>query len=292
MSGLKHFGKRIRREFPQGGLIGKTMALWKRISALQIPMHAGYASYFIVLAVFPALLLALALLRYTGLQIRDLMEVIGDFMPSALLSMAEGVIYRLYKSSSGAIIGVSAITALWSASKGVYGILRGLNAIYGVSEDRGYVYTRGISVVYTFFLMVILVLTLVLHVFGNSLISLLALAERPVLSFIGEIIDFRFFFLLILQSLFFTLMYMKLPNRRNRFLDSLPGGVLASIGWMVFSDLYSIYVEKFSRYASIYGSVYTIALSLLWLYCCLNILFYGGVLNRLLVGKPENVDNL
>ena len=75
-------------------------------------------------------------------------------------------------------------------------------------------------------------------------------------------------------------------------MDSLPGGVLASIGWMVFSDLYSIYVEKFSRYASIYGSVYTIALSLLWLYCCLNILFYGGVLNRLLVGKQENVDNL
>lgn len=284
--------KRVKREFPQGGLIGKTMALGKRISALQVPMHAGYAAYFIVLAVFPALLLALALLRYTGLQVKDMMDVIGDFLPSALLAAVEGVIYRLYQSSSGAIIGVSAITALWSASKGIYGILRGLNAIYGVSEDRGYIYTRGISVVYTIFFMLILLLTLVLHVFGNSLMSLLALTEVPVLSFIGEIIDFRFFFLLILQSLFFTLMYMKLPNRRNRFLDSLPGGVLASIGWMVFSDIYSIYVENFSSYASIYGAVYTIALSLLWLYCCLNILFYGGVLNRLLMDNSENVDIL
>ncbi len=282
----------MKREFPQGGLIGKTMTLWKKISALQIPMHAGYASYFIVLAIFPALLFALALLRYTGLQVEDLVAVIGDFLPSALLAMAEGMIYRLYQSSSGAIIGVSAFTTLWSASKGIYGILRGMNAIYGVSEDRGYVYTRSISVVYTFFFMLIILLTLVLHVFGNGLMSLLALTERPVLVFIGEIIDLRFFFLLILQSLFFTLMYMKLPNRRNRFLDSLPGGVLSSIGWMVFSDLYSTYVEHFSRYANVYGSVYAIALSLLWLYCCLNILFYGGVLNQLLVGKSENVDNL
>jgi len=272
-----------KREFPQGGLIGKAMGLWKKISAMQIPMHAGYASYFIVLAIFPALLLALALLRYTSLHVTDLMEVVGDFLPSALLAMAEGLIYRIYESSSGAIVGVSAITALWSASKGVYGILRGLNAIYGVTEDRGYVYTRGISVVYTFFFMIIVALTLVLHVFGNSLISLLSLTERPVLKFIGEIIDFRFLFLLLVQSLFFTFMYMKMPNRRNGFLDSLPGGVLTSIGWMVFSDLYSIYVENFASYVSIYGSVYTIALSLLWLYCCLIILFYGGVLNRLLM---------
>ena len=98
--------------------------------------------------------------------------------------------------------------------------------------------------------------------------------------FLMDLIDLRFFLLLILQSLIFTLMFMVLPNQRNRFLDSLPGGILSSIGWLVFSDIFSIYVENFNQYSNIYGSVYAVALSMLWLYCCLSILFYGGALNH------------
>ena len=91
--------------------------------------------------------------------------------------------------------------------------------------------------------------------------------------------------LLMLQSLIFTLMYMVLPNGRNGFGSSLPGGILSSVGWLVFSDLFSIYVEHFNRYSLIYGSVYALALGMLWLYCCLSILFYGGALNRYLMDK-------
>ena len=89
-------------------------------------------------------------------------------------------------------------------------------------------------------------------------------------------------FLLLVQSLLFTLMFMILPNRRNRFWESLPGGLLASIGWLLFSNLYSAYVTHFPSYANIYGSVYAIAISMLWLYCCLEIIFFGGALNQLL----------
>ena len=68
-------------------------------------------------------------------------------------------------------------------------------------------------------------------------------------------------------------------------MESLPGGVLSSLGWLVFSDIYSIYVENFSKYSTIYGSVYGIAITMLWLYCCMSILFYGGALNRYLMDK-------
>jgi membrane protein len=109
--------------------------------------------------------------------------------------------------------------------------------------------------------------------------------DNPVLIFLVDLIDLRFFLLLILQTLVFTLMFMALPDRPNRFWESLPGGLLASTGWLIFSDLYSIYVENFSGYANVYGSVYAVALSMLWLYCCLSILFYGGVLNRYLAAE-------
>ena len=78
---------------------------------------------------------------------------------------------------------------------------------------------------------------------------------------------------------------MVLPNKPNKLWDSFPGAVFSAIGWLGLSDLYSRYVENFSRYANIYGSVYAVALSMLWLYCCVSILFYGGALNVYLTKK-------
>ena len=48
-----------------------------------------------------------------------------------------------------------------------------------------------------------------------------------------------------------------------------------------------MYVELFAGYTNVYGSVYAVALSMLWLYCCLSILFYGGALNKLLMEKED-----
>lgn len=270
------------RDFPKGGLIGKGYHAWQSVRQMQIPLHAAYAAYFIVLSLFPGLLLILSALRYTGLDVGDLVGLLADFLPRALMDMVEELVFSTYQNATGTVLGISAVAALWSSSRGIFGLLRGLNAIYGVSENRGYVYTRTISLVYTFAFFLVLLLTLALHVFGNALIGALTMVDNAVLIFFMDLIDLRFFLLLVLQSLVFTVMFMALPNKRNGFWESLPGGVLSSLGWLVFSDLFSIYVENFNKYANIYGSVYAIALGLLWLYCCMSILFYGGALNQYL----------
>ena len=273
------------RKFPKGGLIGRAVDAVLEMKEKQIPLHAAYAGYFMILSVFPALLVLLSVLRYTGIEVENLVDLVGDFLPKALLNMVEGIIYSIYQNTTGTVLGLSALTSLWSASRGIYGLLRGLNAVYDVWEDRGYVYTRLISLVYTFLFGIVLILTLFLHVFGNTILGSLTMVDNPVVIFLMELVDLRFFFLLILQSLIFTLMFMMLPNERNRFWDSLPGGVLSSLGWLLFSDIFSIYVENFNSYANVYGSVYAVALGMLWLYCCLSILFYGGALNHYLAKK-------
>lgn len=273
------------REFPKGGLIGRVIVTAKEIADMHIPLYAAYASFFIILSMFPFLLLVLGVLRYIPPDVESFIRFIGDILPRGMMDEAENLIYGIYQSTTGTAVGISAAAALWSSSKGTYGILRGLNAIYDVSENRGYVYTRIISVGHTFLFLLVILLTLMLHVFGNSVISMLTMVDHPVVIFLVDFIDLRFFLLLILQSLIFTLMFMALPNGHNRFLDSLPGGLLASCGWLIFSDLYSVYMEKFPGMVSVYGGVYAIALSMVWLYCCMNILFYGGVLNRYLKNK-------
>ena len=250
---------------------------------LQIPVYAANACYFLVLMIFPALLLVMSSLRYTSLSANDLIEVLGTVVPSALMPTVERLIVNTYYNSSGVVISVSAVTALWSSSRGVYGLLTGLNHVYGVREDRGYFYTRLISVVYTFAFLMVLIGTLVLHVFGKSIAAWINAKDLALVDWMVRVIDIRFLVLLGLQILVFTALYMVLPNRRNRFWSSLPGATVAAVGWQVFSNLFSIYVQRLNVYTNIYGSVYALALGMLWLYICVTIVLFGGVLNRLIL---------
>lgn len=250
---------------------------------LQIPVYAANACYFLVLMIFPALLLVMSSLRYTSLSANDLIEVLGTVVPSALMPAVERLIVNTYYNSSGVVISVSAVTALWSSSRGVYGLLTGLNHVYGVREDRGYFYTRLISVVYTFAFLMVLILTLVLHVFGKSIAAWINAKDLALVDWMVRVIDIRFLVLLGLQILVFTALYMVLPNRRNRFWSSLPGAAVAAVGWQVFSNLFSIYVQRLNVYTNIYGSVYALALGMLWLYICVTIVLFGGMLNRLIL---------
>ena len=257
------------------------------LHSVDISAHASSTCYFLALAAFPALVLILSMLRYIPLGVEDLMDLISGFIPSALMPYIRKIVLSVYENTNGATISVSAVVALWSASKGIHGLLRGLNAIYGAAEDRGYFYTRTISVFYTFLFLIVLLLTLVLHVFGTTLLNSLPLPDNALTRFLSGAVDLRFFLLLILQTALFTAMYMAMPNRRNSFWGSLPGAVLASLGWLIFSDLFSVYVEHFPKYAVIYGSVYALALSMLWLFCCISIVYYGGLLNRLLMETKQ-----
>lgn len=256
---------------------------------LNIPGYASQASFFIALSVFPALVLLMSLVRYVGLEAESLTEMLHGVLPTALMPAAQRLIMNTYQGTTKMMVSLSAITALWSASRGIHGIVVGLNSIYEVRESRGYVKTRLLSVVYTFVFLLVLVLTLVLHVFGTTIMGLLPFEESPLFHLLEGVVDLRFFLLLFIQTALFSGMFMMLPNKRNRFGDSFPGAVFASIGWLTFSDLFSIYVENFTELSVVYGSVYAVALSMLWLYCCMSIVFYGGALNHYLTDqKKEN----
>lgn len=264
-------------------LFEKCRPLFAWLSEKKIPIHAAHTGFFMVLAVFPTLMLVLGFLRYTGLQVQTLTDLVAELIPGALMPAAKRLILSAYQNTSGMVLSISAVTALWSASRGMYGLVRGLNSVYGVTESRSWLYTRLYSMLYTFAFLVLLVLTLLLDVFGEKLLSYWP-AKWPS-GVLQDVLDLRFVVLLLLQTLVFAMMYTVLPNRRNRFLESLPGAMLAAVGWQIFSDLYSIYVERFTGYANIYGSVYAVALSMLWLYFCISILFYGGALNAYLTER-------
>lgn len=248
----------------------------------KISIHAASACYFMTLAVFPLLVLVLSILRYTPLELQTLLEILDGLVPTALMGAVERLVRSTYENSSTALLSVSAVVALWSAGRSIYGLVMGLNAIYGVKESRNYFHIRGMNALYMVLFLVVLVLTLVIHVFGKAIVAMLPVETFPIFGFVADVVNSRYLLLLLVQTALFTAMYAALPNKRNPAGECVPGAVLASIGWQGFSAIFSLYVDNFRAYANIYGSVYAVALCMLWLYCCIYIIFLGGAFNRFL----------
>lgn len=118
-------------------------------------------------------------------------------------------------------------------------------------------------------------------VFGNGiydwLIETFPRLER--LAFV--VISMRFVVSLAVLSIFFTLLYKFLPARKTKLLYEFPGATLAAIGWIGFSFLYSLYVDRAAS-NTIYGSLTTVVFLMLWLYACMYIVFFGAEVNALL----------
>ena len=88
--------------------IGKLMRLVRHLSRQKIGMHAAAAGYFIVLSIFPLLVLMLALLRYTGLEVNTLSEFIANFLPDALAPAVRILGLRRSSFSASAVAGILA----------------------------------------------------------------------------------------------------------------------------------------------------------------------------------------
>lgn len=261
------FRRRIRR-------------ILRRIASYRVSLYAANASFYIILALFPALVLILSLLPYTSFSEEDLLAALGSVVPEVLAPLLRYIVDDLKASGSRTVLSVSALAAVWSSSRGVFCIRQGLNAICGVTEKRSWLLRRVISMGYMLLLIAALLLTPALHIFGRQLAAFCAAQRVPLLRFVAKILQFRGLILLILLFLLFTAVYHVLPDRRGTVRGVIGGAFAAALGWLVFSELFSRYVHHFADFSRYYGSLSIFAFGMLWLYFCLSILFYGQVLNE------------
>ena len=65
----------------------------------------------------------------------------------------------------------------------------------------------------------------------------------------------------------------------------VPGAVIASIGWIIISKIFSIYLSLFKGFSIMYGSLTTIILIMMWVYLCIYIILIGAEINNYIYRK-------
>ena len=275
----KQQGSQKLKKLKQSKKFAGLYSFCREISSYHVSIYAANASFYIILAFFPFIMLVVSLLPAFGFSQQDLLHALGGVVPDVIMPLLERIMDDMSTNSTVALISVTALAAVWSSSRGVYCIQRGLNAIHGLKDHRNYLYRRLLSMIYMIFLLIALVLTLLILGFGVEVENFCANHTIPILRVFSKILQFRGLIVFALLTLLFCAMYCVFPNQKVPIRKALPGALLASLGWLVFTLFFSLYARYFSRSSVIYGSLSIIAFGMLWLFICMCILFYGSVFN-------------
>lgn len=233
----------------------------------KINAYAAQSAFFILLAIIPFLMVFLSLLQYTPITESMLLEMYEEGLPGYISPFFISITDEIYNRSFG-ITAVSAVVAIWSAAKGMHALTDGLNAVNDLEENRNWFVLRFWSAIYTVVFMIAVVFTLVVMVFGNF-IRVLAVDYLPILRDFSVVLSsFRGILLFAVLVVFFDVVFTVLPNKKINFMSQLPGAVLCALSWNGISFLLSIYINYFNGF-SMYGSLTTVALMMLWLYFCI-----------------------
>ena len=252
----------------------------KKLNADNVSAFSAQAAFFLIISFFPFFMFLLTLLNYLPVSKPELLSAIESVFPQTVAVYLSDILDELLEKSNGTVLSLTAIATLWTSSKGFYAVVRGLDSIYHSTGKRNYFFFFFLSALYTLLFAVLIIAVLFIFVFGNQ-IYLWSLRHVPILSEMALlIISVRTLVGFCLMILFFTLVFITMPNRKSSFFAELPGAILASAGWIGFSYLFSFYIDNFSNYSATYGSLTAVVLCMLWFYSCMYIMFIGAELNQ------------
>lgn len=251
----------------------KKHVLWfmDRVPRDRIDSSAAHSAFFLITSFLPFLAFLLTLMQRihfsSGLTV---VEAVLEMIPDTFSNALEEIIPSSIEASG--VLPVAVITALWSSSMGMVAVIKGLDHIYEVKQPRNYITLRIMAMVYMTMLAAVLIAAAVLLVFGSTIYR--AIQDHwPTLA--ALLINFKSLVGFVMLFIFFILLYTFVPRRRVKFRHNLAGAAFGAGGWVLFSFLFSLFVENFSNF-SIYGSLATLVILMFWLFFCMYILFLGG----------------
>ena len=258
-------------------IIGNLKYFLDKCKQDKINAYSAQSAFFMLLSAIPFLMVFSSLLQYTSVTEGMILEIIQRVVPEYVSPFLVSIIDEVYNRSMG-IISVTAIVAIWSAAKGVQYMVDGLNSVNDLEETRNWFVLRFWAIIYTVVFLVAVVFTLLVLVFGNSLHDL-ATGYIPILRQITDFLaNFRGLWMFVVLTLFFDVIYTTLPNKKLTFKSQLPGAAICSVAWYLFSFGLSVYIDYFNG-LSMYGSLTTIVLIMLWLYFCMYIIMMSAEIN-------------
>ena len=236
-------------------------------------------SYYFLLSIFPVIIVIGNILPYLRLDIAELLPYIENVVPSYFFDQIEHLLTNWFTKSSGGILSIAVIGALWSASRGMNAMQVSMNKAYGVEPRRNIVIIRLFSLILTTLMILMIMVLVIIFGFGQLILEYITpVFELPLM--ISETFQsLKWPVTMSVLFIIFCLLYYFVPHVKIAFKKVLPGAVISTIGWMLVSQVFAIYVEYFAFGTKNYGTIGTFMIMLIWLQAVGALMTVGAVIN-------------
>lgn len=256
--------------------------MYHRFQEDEVTSLGAQLTFYLLLAFFPFIIFLITLASYAPVASDLPLDQLAALLPYEAYVQVRDIIEETIQARSHTLLSVGMIAALWASSSGVNAIIRGINKAYFEKETRPFWKVRGLSILFTLALALVIVSAFLMLVLGR-IIGQALFTELGAYYLFADVWRWvRYLLPLATMLLVFVLLYRFSPNRNLTLKEVVPGAVLASLGWVITSLAFAWYVEHFTDYARIYGSLGGIVILLLWLYLSSIIILLGGELNAVL----------
>jgi membrane protein len=260
---------------------------WRSLLDDNLVGRAAELGFYFIFALFPSLFTATSLLGLAARSASQIYYSLLGYLAIVIPHVAMATVLSTFNETTAAVtsgkLTFGLVFAIWSASVGFSAIQDSLNVVYKVKETRSYLAARFSAIGVTVILMALVTLMLAsmlgadllarmvsLHIYHHFFAAVIAYTVRGL----------SWFFVIILLSLFFAVIYYFAPDVKTSHWHWLtPGAAIGIAGWFLASVGFRVYVYFFNNYSATYGGLGAVIILLTWFYLTGLMLLLGAEIN-------------
>jgi membrane protein len=246
-----------------------------------ITTRASSIAFNLFLALFPGIIFLFTLIPFIpidGFQ-HELFFLLQKIFPPTTFDAAQTTINDIVNNKQGGLLSIGFIMALYFSTNGVNSLIESFNANIHIEESRSIIAQRWVSLVLTILIVFILIVAILIIIFTQGVIDFFIEKNLFNQNMADVFLNARWLILMIVIYFSISILYYLGPTKSDKLSLFSPGSVVATFFIILTSLGFSYYVDNFSQYNKLYGSIGTLIIILLWLYFNSIIFIVGFELN-------------
>lgn len=211
----------------------------RKVKYDHVSSFAAHAALFLLMSLFPMAMYCIAVFSYLPIDIGRFSQYLLTVIPESFSPLLNHILMEAHAESTAALKSVTMITMLFCASKGVYAVIIGMNAVYGIRETRGMPLLYALAVSYVVIFFAAIGLMMVLIVLGNHIFNWLIQLVPRLAVFTNLFRYGKYLCMIVFLIVFFLLIYMNVPNRKSKIRYEIFGALFSTAVWLVYSWAFS-----------------------------------------------------
>ncbi len=253
--------------------------------------RASAISWSFFLSIFPFLLFLLNLIPYVPIDNfeKNFFEFINEALPTQTSDFFSGIFEDIASNPRGGLLSTVFILSILFMTNGINAVFSGFEYSYHVNLNRNfvrqYIVALGVSIIVASLLLITVIGTLYFTYLVNNLNEIGVVDDTLFWLTFGRYSLFVFMIFVIIATLFY---FGTSEGKQNKFFS--PGAFMTTLLIIITTYLFGIYIDNFSNYNKLYGSIGAVLILMLYIWLNANLLLLGFELNASLNQLRKNFD--